>query len=322
MNLLRLKKTLLVLIILLMANTGYAETMNPQELDYRIEIDANDCAVDIAINGLDIFKHHKKGPLYLVIGIGEYLKPQNNKLELAVWPATNDGDLFDKGSFCKVTLAARDRTKTAQLSAFSGIHYYPKDNIEYNISDESIKKIPVINTHFGKSVGNVKFKHYEKNLYYSLTQEFDIDPNYKVWNWETSPTLASKIGYDTPLPPKQREALFSAYQELWNALNKKDLKKLEQLFHEQSLECAEANGTTPERYFKTNVLLDILKDPELSLAPLSFKDVKYFYTLDKKLVTLNAKTSLIYFLRNNKQDHYVAFRPRYRLDGDKFVISR
>ncbi|WP_027362134.1 hypothetical protein [Halodesulfovibrio aestuarii] len=323
MNLLRLKKTLWVLIILSIANVGHTETMTPQKLDYRLEIDTNDCAFEITINDFAVFSFYKKGPVYLTMGIGEYLKPQNNKLAISVWPATNETDLFDKGSFCKVTLAARDRTKTAQLSAFSGIHYYPKDSHEYNISEKSIQKISEINTHLGKSIGNTEFKHYKENLYYYLTQQFDIDPNYKVWNWETSPTLASKYGYDAPLPPKQREALFSAYQELWNALNKKDVKKLELLFHEQSLECAEASGTAPERYFKTNVLLDILKDPELSLAPLSFKNVRYYYSLDKKLVNLlDSKTSLIHFYRNNKKDHYVSFYPSYRYDGKKFVISR
>ena len=296
--------------------------MTPETLDYKIEIDSKDCALDIFINDINIVSYYQKGPFYTVLGIGEYLKPTDNELTVILWPATNDSDRFDSGSYCKVTLASRNRFETEQLSAFSGIHYHPTDDIGYNTSDKSINRIAPINTHLGKSVENVNFEHDAENFYYTLTQHFDINPKYKVWKWENSPILASKNGYDKALPPKQREALFKAYEELWRAFKDKDLKKIEKLHHEYLLESVEANGGTPEMYFRSLGLTDIINDPELTLAPLSFKDVKYFYSLDKKLVTLYSKTSLIHFLRNNDEDDYVSFIPRYRLDGDKFVISR
>ncbi len=296
--------------------------MNPQKIDYRIDIDTNNVAFEIYLNDLCVMRCDEAGPSYCLIGVGEYLKPLDNALRLIVYPAEGADDFIEDSCYCKVTLAARNRFETEQLSAFSGIHYFPTKNSHRNASLTAIKELPLINQHLGRPVSAIHISFNDENKQCVAVQNFDINSKYKTWNWVNSQTLAKKDSDSSLLSNKLLTKLFDSYKQLWEAFNKNDMESLEKLHTEFSVESAEANGTSAAVYFESLSFPSFLNDPELSLAELSFNDLSYSYSLDKKLVTLTNTGGLIRFIRNGDKNDFISYIPHFRFDGEKFIISR
>ncbi|KAF1076074.1 hypothetical protein [Halodesulfovibrio sp. MK-HDV] len=296
--------------------------MTLQKLDYRIDVDTNNVAFEIYINGFCVIRCDEDGPIYCLIGVGEYLKPTNNVLRLVMYPIEGATEFVDDSCYCKVTLAARDRFETEQLSAFAGIHYFPTRDHQRNASLTAIKQLPLINQHLGKPRNATDIVFNDDSNHYIAVQGFDINSEYKVWNWANSLELSRQNGDSSPLPYKLRTALFDSYEQLWNAFNKKDLDWLEKLHEEFSVESAEASGISPNDYFESLSFSSFFNDPELSLGTLSFSDLCYSYSLDKKLVTLTNAGGLIRFIRNGDETDYISYVPHFRLVDEKFIISR
>ncbi len=302
---------------------GCTKDVSPQKMSYEIEIDKNNCMMSVIINETHVVGDSSKDPVEMALSIGEYLKPTNNRLRLVVAPPNSNGK-FEPDSFCKVSLAGRDRF-TNEIKVFGGINYFPTESVEFNSSKKAIKVIPDINTDFGLITEKADIQLYKnsKRTYYKIRQQFDLVPEYREWSWVNSQTLSDETGYAAPLSKELNAALVAAYKELWDAFNRKDLKKLKELHHEYISEGADYSGLLEDDFYNSLELERFFKKSELSLAPLSLEELQYFYSYDGKVVELDSDgVDLIHFIKNDDKSDYIAYCPRFRFDGKKFVITR
>lgn len=302
---------------------GRAKEFTPQKISYDLIVEKNNCKMTVKINGVHIISDSSDDSFQIELSIGEYLRPTDNELHVFVAPFNGNGQ-FAPDSFCKVSLAGRNRS-THETKIFGGVNYYPTDDVKFNSSIQAIRGTPELSTDFGSIVKatNVQCREDPSRIVYHLEQFFDITQEYSRWNWVDSPALSKKDGYSSPLSEQLSTPLFSAYKELWDAFNRKDFKKLKALHHEFLFESAEAGGTSPEIMLDSLDFEELLKNQELSLAPLSFDNVRYYYSFNRKIVELFSDgVPLIHFIKNGDDSDYIGYRPRFRFDGQQFVIAR
>lgn len=295
---------------------------SPSDMMYMLEVDVNNCAMQIYVNDFQVFKSAEQGPLYTSFVIGEYLRPGQNRIRFSVWSPTDKlGDKFSKRSYAKFTISSVDRSNPHQ-QALAGVYFSPTDDIEFNSSSKAVQKVVNSNNHFGVPIGEVVTQYIKDKNFYRLDQIFTVRDNIPTWNWVNSQKLADNSGTGLALPPNLRKALYDAYNEFWLALKKKDIKKIQELYSEMSTESAIASGITPESFFESLAVKEMLEDENLELTPLKFNQLKYYYTLDQKLVVLYGDERPFMYKVKDKEDEYVGLNPRFRFNGKKFIVCR
>ncbi|MBC8947333.1 hypothetical protein Xind_03889 [Xenorhabdus indica] len=286
--------------------------------DYRLEIKLKKCAMDVFINDLIVTSYYDNGPMNTLIGIGEYLKPKNNKIRFVVKPPNNHEGYFDKGALCQLTLKARDRNLDNDLTNFMSIIYTPDNNIEYNKSFSSLN-ITSTSNKWGEILtkGDIIY-HNDKHLY-EYTQQFDIKGNYFTWMWVDSTQFSKDKKVVNSLPEPYQDLLQSAYKEYWNLLNSKDISGLKKYYTEMLNESVRANGGTIQSYFSSMDFESTLNDNMLKLQPISFSESKVKIVLDGRVVYMNP--SPIRYL-DMEDDAILLISPKFRFDGNKFIVTR
>ncbi|WP_036773905.1 hypothetical protein [Photorhabdus australis] len=318
-------KKLLAILLFILPITGLSKEnenfMNNkiEPIDYRLEIEVNKCSIELFINGMRILSYYDKEPMNTLIGIGEYLKPKNNTIQFYTWPSNRKKDIFDSGSKCNFTLEARNRFETPDLKPVMSIKYNPNDNIEHNTSNSSLE-INSINEQLARLLGRNKINHNNEKYYYEYSQQFDIKNDYPVWNWVNSYQFSKENNVIDSLPEKYQSALISAYKEYWAFLKSKDIKGLKQLHKEFLDESVRANGGNNDDYFSSIGLDEIINSPDLQLLPLDFNQSKIDISLDGRVVFMSP--SPLVFINKNNRKNKTLLNPKYRFDGNRFILTR
>lgn len=310
------KKIIICFFIFFILPKGNA--MNPEIIsaDYRLEVDLKKCAMDISINGLDIFSYYGNGPINTLIGVGEYLKSKGNKLKFTTWPSNNSKDIFDADSICNLTLKSRNRFEDGNYSDFFKIKYSPNENIVHNTSEKSINII-VMNKDWGNVSKKENIHHDSDNYYYEYTQIFDIINDFPEWKWVNSYKISDNIKNTSSLSQPYQALLESAYEEYWSFLQSKDLSKLKKIHSEMLYESVMANGGTIESYFLSLGLDETTNNSELELLPLKFEELEI--VLDGRVIYM--EPSPLRYL-NKEKDTTLFISPKFRFDGNKFIVTR
>ncbi|WP_036846016.1 hypothetical protein [Photorhabdus khanii] len=322
-------KNLLAILLFMLPITGLSKkdenSMNNriEPIDYRLEIEVNKCSIELFINGMRIISYYDKEPMNTLIGIGEYLKPKNNTIQFYAQSSVQSPDIkkdiFDSGSTCHFTLAARNRFETPDLKPVMSIKYNPNDSIEHNTSDSSLE-INSINEQLARLLDRNKINHNNEMHYYESSQQFDIKNDYPVWNWVNSYQFSKENNVIDSLPEVYQLSLINAYKEYWELLKNKDLNGLKQLHKEFLNESVSANGGNNDDYFSSIGLDEIINSPDLRLLPLNFSQSKIDISLDGRVVFMSP--SPLVFIDKNNNKNKTLLNPKYRFDGKRFILTR
>ncbi|CAQ82359.1 Hypothetical protein PAU_00266 [Photorhabdus asymbiotica] len=191
--------------------------------------------------------------------------------------------------------------------------------IEHNISDSSLD-IKSENEQLARLLGRNKINHNNEKYYYEYSQQFDIKNDYPVWNWVNSYQFSKENNVIDSLPEKYQSALISAYKEYWALLKSKDLKGLKQLHKEFLDESVRANGGNNDDYFSSIGLDEIIDSSDLKLLPLDFSQSKIDISLDGRVAFMSP--SPLVFINKNNSKNKTLLNPKYRFDGNKFILTR
>jgi hypothetical protein len=299
-------------------NKGYAMNVKSEPTDYRLEIKLKKCVMDIFINDLLVTSYYGNGPMNTLIGVGEYLKPKSNKIRFVVKPSNNSEGYFDKGALCQLILKARDRNLDKNLSDFMSIKYTPDNNIERNKSFSSLN-ITSMSNKWGEILTRDDIIYHNDKHLYEYTQQFDIKDNYSTWMWVNSTQFSKDKKVVNSLPEPYQDLLQSAYQEYWGLLNSKDISGLKQSHTEMLNESVKANGGSIQSYFSSLDFESTLNDNMLKLQPIDFRESKVKIVLDGRVVYMNP--SPIRYL-DMEDDTILLISPKFRFDGNKFIVTR
>ncbi|PHM44799.1 hypothetical protein Xmau_01513 [Xenorhabdus mauleonii] len=286
--------------------------------DYRLEIKLKKCAMDVFVNDLKVTSYYGNGPMNTLIGIGEYLKPEKNKIRFVVKSSNNQEGYFDKGALCQFTLKARERNLDTNLSDFFSLKYSPTNNMQYNKSLSSLNIISGSNE-WGKLLPSEGIIYHNDKHLYEYTQQFDIKENYSTWMWVNSTQFSKDKKVVNFLPEQYQNLLQSAYQEYWSLLISKDISGLKEAHQEMLNESVKANGGDIQSYFSSLGFESIFNDNMLKLQPTDFSESKVKISLDGRVVYMSP--SPIRYL-DIGEDTILLISPKFRFDGNKFIVTR
>ncbi|NRN30841.1 hypothetical protein [Photorhabdus heterorhabditis] len=289
-----------------------------EPIDYRLEVELNKCSADLLINGLLIFSYYDKEPMNTLIGVGEYLKPENNIIQFYSWPSNRDSDIFDSDSKCNFILKARNRFETPNLKSVITINYHPNDSIAYNTSVSALN-VRLDNEQWGELLGRNSIIHNSKKEYYHYSQAFNIKKDYPTWNWVNSYQFSENKETIDSLPENHQLALINAYKEYWELLKNKNLEGLKKLHKELLNESVKANGGDNNNYFSSLGLDTFLNSADFQLLPLAFSQSRIELSLDGRVVSMSPSPLNFFDKENNSK---FSINPKYRFDGKKFIITR
>jgi hypothetical protein len=149
-----------------------------------------------------------------------------------------------------------------------------------------------------------------------------------AWKFLTSERILQNHEASSEQRAKLHDDLLAAYQVIWDALAKKDLKSILPLFQERSQETDAAlyrtPGTTQERL--TEMLTESIESPDMQLAPLASAHGRWILEVGSEgtlaALLFNYKASPIIRFKRAEKGFRRIFPIYWRREGGRFIIAR
>jgi len=311
------------ILLLLFSSLIKAGSIENETTNYTISISSENCFFILYLNDLQIISGKWTTPVSTGFTIGEYLKPTNNILKLEVWDPESEPGQWREDAQCEVYIQTFDPVKKLGPEVFADISFYPTREPDLTKPEKLFRHITLVDTFLGKSRTPPNVSYSPDTGRYTLTREFDVWKGFIEWGWYRSPELL------VPLPKEQLQKLQEAYKQIWQTLATRDISVMRTLYHEMMYESAMANGSLEDTYFDSTDLQKYFEDELLNkfvLMPLNFEERSFKYSLDRKVVQM--EPSPLLFCPEEHTDASFDLRrcykinPKFRFDGDKFIITR
>ena len=290
---------------------------------YILRMSVDSCAFNVYLNDIEVVSNHSGRALSGGIGIGEVLQPKNNILRLEVWaPTAKDGQWRDN-SKCEVYIQGYDQIRKLKVETVTQISFYPGLQPDLSKPEELFNNTRYIDNKLGRSLSSPDITYSTKSQRYTIIRTFDVRDGYIEWPWYQSTELIA------PFSDEKMSKLNEAYQELWVSLSNKELTNVRKLFQERISESSMSNHYDEDFYFSTMDFQLYFEDEEFKdfiFIPLNFNQTKLQFSLNNKAVQLVPSPLLLCHKENTgtnlNQNACIEFNPKFRFDGDKFVITR
>lgn len=310
-------KKLLIILLIITGTKVFAMDDSKETTRYILKMSTRNCAANIYINDLDIVSIDSDGPLSAGVGIGEYLKPQNNILKLEVWDPTKKDGMWRENAKCEIYIQGYDQVKELKVETVTRINFYPTSQSDLSKSQELFNHIEPIENQLGRSLSAPEITYSPESQHYTIVREFDVIDGYIEWPWYNSLELSA------PFSTEQMEQLSKAYKELWFALHNKDLNRVRMLYKESISESSMSNHYDEDFYFNSMDFQSDFENEEYKdfvLIPLDISQKEFLFSLNNKVVQLSP--SPLRFQHKNDESQFIEYNPKFRFDGKKFVITR
>lgn len=321
---LRMKITLQCFLCLFIFSAKVNSMENKKETTrYVLKMSVENCAFNIYLNDIEVISNHSGRALSGGTGIGEVLQPKNNILTLEVWdPATKDG-LWRDNSKCEIYIQGYDEEKGLPIKTITNISFYPTITPDLSKPEVLFDSVQPITNQLGQSLSPPEITYSSDSQIYTITRLFDARDGYIEWPWHNS------IDLTTSFSAEKMNKLNEAYQELWMSLSNKELNKVKKLFQERIRESSMSNHYDEDYYFSTMDFQNYFENEEYKdfvFVPLDLSQTELLFSLNNKAVQLSPSPLLFCHKKdtgiNFNSDACIEFNPKFRFDGEKFIITR
>ena len=291
---------------------------------YILKASGRYCAFNLYINDIELFSYHDGFSVSTGTGIGDVLKPKENKIKLEIWdPEKKHGEWRSRAK-CEISIQSYDPVNNFALKTIHRINFYPSEQPDLSKLDQLFENTEIIDNQLGKTLTMPSIIYSKEKQLYIITNQFDVKDDFVEWPWYQSPTLPN------PLSTEQIQKLHQAYNDVWQALNRKDISKLRELYKEMAYESSMALiDSTEESYFDSIGFQALFEEEDYKdcvFAPVDFENREFIFSLESKVVHLKPSPLLFCHKKdiqpNLNIDNCMEFNPKFRFDGEKFVITR
>ena len=221
------KNTLIVIITIssLLLIKGYSMVnLEKNKLYYGVDIDLHNVGVDIRVNGVPVYFDDEKGQLTVEVPAPDSIIDGKNTLSVKAFLPYDDSEEVESyvdGAYIKATLFQQDLSNS--------------DSDKIKISTIFIKlmneKVQLSTENFITPISQIASEYsMNEDKSFETSVDANIDSPFPQWQW-----LNGKIIENNK---ENYTSLLQKYQEIYDALNDKDLSKLKELYSNRSEETA------------------------------------------------------------------------------------
>ncbi|TQI79677.1 hypothetical protein FHU10_0224 [Serratia fonticola] len=273
---------------------GIMSTANAQtdKIIYRSVFDIKNAFCSIKTNGVVGQDNRSDAGIGRGFGTGStsaMLFMENGENEISVEIAStnwfdekltneHDKNRFDKDAYCNLNLIKYKKNKSENIS---NIRISVNDNNPTSITSTIEPQYSSINgvidnkisTAFKVTPGFIHYKDYDPSWYpdgmklYEFSRKVTVD-GLPEWSWINATPYT-----DTP---EQRKLLQEAYQELWQALDSKDISKIKKLMAISLHAFSYITNSSEDEILQDRAFYNDIKDKEFKMIPINWEayDVK------------------------------------------------
>lgn len=312
---------IILFLIVISFNLGATENMEQRlkKYDYKIGINLKECGMELYVNDVELIYNSDMKNFDTTFGIGSFLKQKNNKLEVVLYSLNDNPIKFENVSECNFNFLARNRFTEMDLNSIALFNYHAERNLKNDISNWIYSKNESLD--WIELLDNPKMKLIDDNgKYYEASQNFNTKSDFPEWAWVSSFQFNNSLKYFNELPQEQQAKLREAYAQLWNAMNAQDDTKIKALFAEMLEESSAADGGSIDSYYKSLGFSRLFDKEDYQLQPLNISATsKISKYLDNRVISV-FKSPITF--KDLESGQIVGVNPKFRFDGEKFIIAR
>lgn len=302
-------------------------------------IEAEHVLFEVHVNGGFVSTDITGSPASETVPINQFLRSGVNQMSVLVYPfEQDDGSFkFDAGARLTLTIIAReagDRADAASFAlcsiAFNGADAGTPAAIKASSAAgflDSSRDFAVVSTGDVR-LGPVQIEQARTDGIVVLSRELDLRLPFPEWRFLSSDAEEPTYSLEEAELTSRYNALFAAYEEIWRAMNARDLGKLLPMFEERSQEIDAAfylpPGSTQARLKEG--FESAFKDRGAKLAPIRTGDGFWHYDVGPggRLMRLSRGDQGSAILRFTLQsdDYSRVFPVSFRRKNGRYIVAR
>jgi len=302
---------------------------------YTLNIETDNSDVFITMNGELVFKQFDRGPHRIEVPVSQWMINGKNTLDIKLLASKHDNLTMHPKTEAKVTLLLKEggvydkpsqivsqviyKDKSIENSSEEGKYASFDDFKPHNEGDIEISKTEVKFLSVNRTGSTYKIVE--------LTQSITLETPFPRWKFMDSDNIIDgnyydldRAAYNKLRKRKDIEEIYQIHLDLYNALQRKDLKSVIPLFSERNSEMEIA--MYKEKGYYENAIYDSLKrnvnDPEMEM--LEFLPHKRFFYISEGGKTLYIRRAVV-FNRKDGQGRE-SYDLLFRKEKGKWILTR